>query len=178
MDDAIENDGCKKLLGIEDSLLESKMGISMRPGADSTAATGSCGSYAVPVKNSLINIICVADDRPDGSDIRNPSKARNNSCGPSRSASQVFKSSPASSKITFNMSNTVIRFEAMSRNGWASMALPRGVYSNVTVVWDPVRTGLKYQGPPMPKGVTMTTDKTVWTRAKAAWLAAHPHLGE
>ncbi len=177
-DDGIQNDGCKKILSIEDVLIESKMILSMRPGADSGANSGSCGSYNIPIKNVLFNVICVADDRPDGSDNRNPSEARNNNCGPSRSASQVFKMGGASSKIGIDMSDSIVRFEARSRNGWDSMVWPKGNYKNVTVVWDPVQPGLKYDGPAFPPGVKFTTDKTVWTKARNAWLAAHPKVAE
>ena len=64
-DDGIQNDCGKKILFIEDSLIESKMGLSLRPGADSTG--GNFGNHKIPIRNTLINIICVADDRIDGS---------------------------------------------------------------------------------------------------------------
>jgi hypothetical protein len=43
----------------------------------------------------------------------------------------------------------------------------------VIFVWDPETPGLKYAGPSMPAGVTFTTDPSVWTSAKSAWLRAH-----
>lgn len=169
-DDGIQNDGGKTIEVIEDSLIEAKMGISLRPGADSA---GNILPGTVPIKQTLINVICVADDRPDGSDLRNPIKAKDNFCGPSRSASQVFKWSGGAADVKVEMSDSIVRLEAKSRNGWGSMGWPRGTYKNVTVVWDPVKPGVAYQGPEFPEGVTMTTDPTVWSTAKADWLARH-----
>ena len=170
-DDGIQNDGGKKILFIEDSLIESKMGLSIRPDAD--ANPGNLGSYNIPIRNTLLNIICVADDRPDGSDIRNPAAAKNNNCGPSKAASQAFKWSAAAAGIGVAMTDSIIRYEARSRNGWGSMTWPKGTYRNVVVVWDPRVPGMKYAGPALPPGVTMTTDVSVWTTARNRWLQLH-----
>jgi hypothetical protein len=131
-DDGIQNDGGKRILYIEDSLIESKMGISLRPGADATAGGGSYGSYKIPIRNTLINVICVADDRPDGSDRRDPEAARKNNCGPSRSASMLFKWSGAASGVGVEMTDSIVRYEARSRNGWDSMRWLPGTYRNVS----------------------------------------------
>jgi hypothetical protein len=170
-DDGIQNDGGKRITGIEDSLIEAKMGISLRPGSDSGA--GPFGDGVVPIRDSLINVICVADDRPDGSDSRNPVKALKNNCGPGLAAASAFKWSSAARSVKVDVSDTVIRFGARDRNGWRSMDWPAGTYRNVTVVWDPAQAGMKYAGPALPDGVTMTTDASVWTKAKAGWLARH-----
>ena len=172
-DDAIQNDAGKRITFIEDSLIESKMGISLRPGRDARDDAGNYGNYRIPIRNTLVNIICVADDRPDGSDQRNASEARRNNCGPSRSASMPFKWSGAASGVGVEMSDSIVRFEARSRNGWRSMSWLPGTYRNVILVWDPVKAGMKYEGPALPKGVTLTTDASVWTRAKATWLRVH-----
>ena len=172
-DDGIQNDGGKRILYIEDSLIESKMGISLRPGADATAGGGSYGSYKIPIRNTLINVICVADDRPDGSDRRDPEAARKNNCGPSRSASMLFKWSGAASGVGVEMTDSIVRYEARSRNGWDSMRWLPGTYRNVILVWDPVTPGMKYAGPPLPAGVRLTTDASIWAKAKAEWLRAH-----
>ena len=172
-DDGIQNDGGKKILFIEDSLIESKMGISLRPGRDSTAGGGSHGNYRIPISNTLISVICVADDRPDGSDRRDPRAARRNNCGSNRSASMPFKWSGAASGVGVEMTDSIVRFEARSRNGWRSMRWLPGTYRNVVLVWDPVTSGMTYEGPSLPAGVRLTTDASVWTRAKAEWLRVH-----
>lgn len=170
-DDGIQNDGGKRIDGIEDSLIEAKMGLSLRPGRD--ARGGGFGDGVVPIRNSLFNIICVADDRPDGSDSRNKAGAQKNNCGPSKSVSSAFKWSGDAGKTRVDVSDTVIRFGGRDRNGWRAMDWPNGTYRNVTVVWDPATPGMRYEGPELPDGVTMTTDASVWTKAKAAWLRAH-----
>jgi hypothetical protein len=158
-DDGIQNDGGKKILFIEDSLIEAKMGLSLRPGATSTA--GNFGSHRIPIRNTLINIICVADDRTD------------NSCGSGRSASNLFKWSGAASEVSVNMTDSIVRYESRSGNGWSGMKFLPGTYRNVVLVWDPVTPGAKYEGPALPPGVTLTNDASVWTRAKAEWLRVH-----
>jgi len=170
-DDGIQNDGGKRIEGIEDSLVEAKMGLSLRPGRD--ARGGGFGDGVVPIRGSLFNIICVADDRPDGSDSRNRAEAQKNNCGPGKSVSSAFKWSGAAGKTKVDVSDTVIRFGGRDRNGWRAMDWPNGTYRNVTVVWDPAQSGMRYEGPKPPDGVTMTTDASVWTKAKAGWLARH-----
>ncbi len=172
-DDGIQNDGGNRIVFIEDSLIESKMGISLRPGRDSTAGNGSHGNYRIPIRNTLINIICVADDRPDGSDRRDPGAARRNNCGPSRSASMPFKWSGAASRVGLEMTDSIVRLEARSRNGWRSMGWLPGTYRNFLLVWNPVTPGMQYDGPPLPAGVTLTTDASIWAQAKAEWLRVH-----
>ena len=158
-DDGIQNDGGKKILFIEDSLIESKMGLSLRPGADSTA--GNFGSHKIPIRNSLINIICVKDDRTD------------NSCSAGRSASNLFKWSGAASDISVEMTDSIVRYEARSGNGGSAMKFLPGTYRNVILVWDPVTPGMAYPGPTPPAGVRLTTDPSIWANAKAEWLRVH-----
>lgn len=158
-DDGIQNDSGKKILFIEDSLIEAKMGLSLRPGA---ASTGSgFGAHRIPIRNSLFNIICVADDRADGS------------CGAGRSSSHLFKWSSAAANVNVEMTDSIIRYVSRSGNAWSAMRFLPGVYRNVILVWDPETPGAKYEGPKPPPGVTITTDPSVWTRAKAEWLRVH-----
>jgi hypothetical protein len=131
----------------------------MRPGAASTA--DSFGTFTIPIRNSLFSIICVADDRLDGS------------CGADRSASNLFKWSGAADGVTIEMTDSIVRYEARSGNGWNAMKFLPGTYRNVIFVWDPEQSGLTYTGPSMPPGVTFTTDTSVWTNAKAKWLQVH-----
>jgi hypothetical protein len=159
-DDAIQNDPGRKLALIEDSLIEGKTAVSMRPGGDSGQADGSHGVGVVPIRNSLVEVICVRDDRLDGS------------CGPGRSANVLFKSSAASSEIRWDMQDSIVKFEARA-GSWKAMRLPPGTYRNVTVVWDPEEPGLRWQGPALPPGATLTTDRSVWANAKAEWLRVH-----
>ena len=158
-DDGIQNDGGKRIAFIEDSLVEAKMGLSLRPGAES--GDRDFGSHTIPIRNTLINIICVADTRTDGS------------CGAGRSSSNLFKWSGAASGIKVTMTDSIVRYESRSGNGWSAMRFLPGTYRNVILVWDPVTPGAKYDGPALPAGVTLTTDASVWTRAKATWLRAH-----
>lgn len=170
-DDGIQNDGGKRIAAIEDSLVEAKMGLSLRSGRDSRGE--EFGAGVVPIRNSLLDIICVADDRPDGSDRRNAERARKNNCGPGRSTSWAFKWGGDASKVRVDVSNTVIRLGGRNRNGWRANQWPAGTYRDVTLVWDPATPGMAYDGPPLPAGVTLTTDPTVWHEAKARWLADH-----
>ena len=172
-DDGIQNDGGKRIAFIDDSLIESKVGISMRPGRKSAVGSGRFGTYEFPIRNTLINIICVKDDRPDGSDRRNPQIAKRNNCGPSRAAGMLFKWSGAASGVGVEMTDSIVRYEARSRNGWGSMRWVPGTYRNVILVWDPVTPGMSYAGPPLPDGVSLTTDASIWTKAKAEWLRVH-----
>ena len=72
------------------------------------------------------------------------------------------------------MTDSIVRYEARSGNGWSAMRFLPGTYRNVTLVWDPETPGMKYEGKlSLPDGVTMTTDASVWTRAKAEWLRVH-----
>jgi hypothetical protein len=85
----------------------------------------------------------------------------------------VFKMSGAASKVKVDMTDTIIRYEAKSRNGWGSMAWMPGTYKNVLVVWNPRTPNMKYEGPALPDGVTITTDTSIWDKAKSDWLLAH-----
>lgn len=170
-DDGIQNDGGKRIAAIEDSLIEAKMGLSLRSGRDSRG--DSFGSGVVPIRDSLIDIICVADDRPDGSDRRDAAKARRNNCGPGRSTSWAFKWGGDASATKVDVSNTVIRLNGRNRNGWKANQWPPGTYRDVTLVWDPATHGMVYDGPSLPAGVTLTTDRTVWDEAKTKWLTRH-----
>lgn len=175
-DDGIQNDGGKRIVAIVDSMIEAKMGLSVRPGRDSGQTGGGHGDYNIPIRDSLINVICVADDRPDGSDRRNPAAAENNNCGPGRSASGAFKWSGAASGVGLDMRDSMVRYEARNRNGWQAMGWPSGTYENVTLIWDPVQEGMRYEGPALPDGVTMLdgeAGRAAWREARAGWLARH-----
>jgi hypothetical protein len=54
------------------------------------------------------------------------------------------------------------------------MVWPDGTYSNVTVVLGPGFVG-NYPVP-LPAGVTVTRDTSIYDTARANWLAAHPGI--
>ena len=71
------------------------------------------------------------------------------------------------------LKNVIFRLDMPSYSTCSSQQWPAGTYKNVTVVW----TG---SGPyssaggctnKLPAGVTLTTDVSVWDKAKAQWLA-------
>jgi hypothetical protein len=65
------------------------------------------------------------------------------------------------------MRDSILMLDASrpGQNSW-----PSGTYDNVILIWGGAGS---YPGKTPPPGVTVTEDKTIWTLAKANWLARH-----
>ena len=75
---------------------------------------------------------------------------------------------PNSGKVF--ITNTVFLIPRHASSSNLTMKFAPGTYENVTVVW----LGTGAYPWPAPPGVTITTDRTVFDQAKAAFFAAHP----
>jgi hypothetical protein len=68
--------------------------------------------------------------------------------------------------------DSIFWVERVSMNGARAMGFPdRTVAHNVTLVW----TGPGDYPAPVPPGVTVTKDRTVWDNARRSWLAGHDY---
>lgn len=155
-DDFVENDMCRPGL-IEDVLVDGAfMFLSQRPGARKRCAS----SETTIVRNALVRLECMAyADRDDGQPTR--------SCGPGTAVGQLWKWGPNAGDVV--VKDSIFLVPSLSVNGPRSMAFPRGTYSNVTLIW----LGRGNYPAPLPRGVTVTNQAAIWTKARAAWLAAH-----
>jgi hypothetical protein len=87
-----------------------------------------------------------------------------------RGNGQLFKWSKWSNRLVLR--NSTFLVEQKSVNGAKPMAFPEGtVAKNVTLVW----TGPGEYPAPLPDGVKVTKDRTVWEAARATWLRRHGH---
>jgi hypothetical protein len=85
-----------------------------------------------------------------------------------RGNGQLFKWSKWSNRLVLR--DSVLWVERVSMNGPAAMGFPPGtVAHNVTLVW----TGPGDYPAPVPAGVTVTKDRTVWDDARRSWLERH-----
>jgi hypothetical protein len=122
-------------------------------------------------------------ERPsEGTDVANPASVvtidhvlvhmqpmPNDRSADGMGAGSIFKWSTASGSVV--MSHSVIYVEEPSQTNVGADAFPPGTYRDVTLV-----LGHRYEGAyrvPLPPGVTVTRDVSVWDRARAAWLARH-----
>ena len=81
---------------------------------------------------------------------------------------QLFKWSKWSNRLVLR--DSVFWVERVSMNGAGAMGFPEGtVAHNVTLVW----TGPGDYPAPIPPGVTVTRDRTVWDNARRSWLTRH-----
>jgi hypothetical protein len=85
---------------------------------------------------------------------------------------QLFKWSEWANRLVLR--NCVFLVEQESSNGRDAMQFPPGtVAENVTLVW----TGPGDYPGPLPAGVTVTRDSSVWYAARTAWLRRHGYDG-
>ncbi len=81
---------------------------------------------------------------------------------------QLFKWSRWANRLVLR--NSIFLVERTSTNGSKPMRFPDGtVAQHVTLVW----TGPGDYPAPVPAGVTVTKDRSVWNAARSAWLARH-----
>ena len=164
-DDAIENDAL--LDGeISDSLVDGTfVFLSQRPGARSTTTRAHA---LTKVRGCLVHLERMPYERDIGGDA--PARG---SIVDGKGLGMPFKfKGPPSGRL--EVRDTIFLIDGLSVNGARAMSFPAWdgcVYENVTIVW---RGGGAYPGQLPPRGVTVTDDPGVWTRARAAWLAAHP----
>lgn len=159
-DDAIENDGC---LGgtIEDSLIETFMGFSSRPGKvtiNGVRVVQDCPpgyqDNTFNVKNVFMRLEC------------QPYSGGSTGCGSTKAVGQIFKWR-GSSPIPVDVRDSIFVQPALSHGGTKAMCYrPPGRYSNVTIIWQ----GSGSWPCKEPPGVTVTRDINIWNQAKAAWL--------
>jgi hypothetical protein len=150
-DDCIEND---KILGgrVSDSLFDGCfMGISERPDADASPSRAPAGE-TFTLDRVLLRIAPQPNERAaDGA-----------------GNGQLFKWSPAANRLVLR--NSVFLIEEVPIRGRTPLAFPAGTTAeNVTLVW--LGAGA-YPGP-LPGGVTVVRDRSVWETARARWLVDH-----
>lgn len=177
-DDCLENEGtgtAEKPMNvvINNSMLDGCFtGFAERPTWSNHGAPNGFGPSSLTVENSLMYI----NPQPLGPNYCNSTKVQQGRCAQNGSsylgAHGIWKwSEAAASKVTIR--NSVFRLDMPSYTGCAPQVWPAGTYQNVKVVWTGKGSYATAGGCKnvLPSGVTLTTDKSVWDNAKAAWLA-------
>lgn len=162
-DDFVENDGL--LSGeIDDCLIEESWTLlSARPGKASDpkrlAGTPELQPHVV-IRNTLFH----AMPMPYDGDMKLDDQRYivNGKAG-----GKIFKWSPSGG--TVEVRDCVFRVDAMSASGGPSMAFPAGTYRNVKLVW----LGEGDYPTPLPEGVEVMRDASVWEQARQGWLRRH-----
>ena len=177
-DDCLENEGtgtAEKPMNvvIRNSMFDGCFtGFAERPTWSNHGAPNGFGPSSLTVENSLMYI----NPQPLGPNYCNSTKVQQGRCAQNGStwlgAHGIWKwSEAAASKVTIR--NSVFRLDMPSYTGCAPQVWPAGTYENVKVVWTGKGSYATAGGCKnvLPPGVTVTTDKSVWDNAKAAWLA-------
>jgi hypothetical protein len=157
-DDCIENDDQPKSLTVQDSLLDGCFtGISERPGAETN-------DLQAGATTTLDGVLLHVKPQAFGTDCRHPE-----ACADGKAAFGLFKwSTAATSRVIIR--NSVLRVDRYSAYGPSEMSFPPGTTAeNSILVW----LGPGLYPAPLPPGLEMTTDVTVWERARAQWLCRH-----
>ncbi len=178
-DDCIENEGSGNVerpmnLVINRSLFDGCFtGIAERPMYAGGSVQNGSGPQSLTIDNTLMYI----QPQPLGPNYCSDAQVTTGRCkATSRSnvwmgAHGIWKwSRAAASKVTIR--NSVFKLDMASYTSCGAQVWPAGTYQNVTLVWagaGPYATagGCKNT---LPAGVTLTTDNSVWSKAKAAWL--------
>ena len=176
-DDCIENEDVPHNLVIRNSLFDGCFtGIAERPAGLSGAQVGT-GPQSLTVDDSLMYI----QPQPLGPTYCTSARVTSGRCRTTSDpsvwlgAQGIWKWSTAAAS-TVTVRNTIFKLDMPSYSSCVSQQWPPGTYQNVTLVW-------AGQGPyataggcnnVLPSGVTLTTDVSVWDRAKAAWLDSTP----
>jgi hypothetical protein len=150
-DDCIENDAVSGGI-VADSLFDGcSMGLSERPSKGFQPTPPSAGE-TFTLDGVLLRLQPMPrDDADDG-----------------LGHGQLFKWSRWANHLVLR--NSVFLVERVSMNGRKSMRFPDGtVAENVTLVW----SGPGSYPAPVPAGVRVTRDRSVWDAARRAWLARH-----
>jgi hypothetical protein len=149
-DDCVENDALAEGL-ISDSLFDGCfMGVSERPSEGFNISDPSSGTLTL--NRVLVRLEPMAhDDASSG--VGN---------------GQLFKWSSLSNRLMLR--DSIFLVEQESLNGSDSMVFPENTEArNVTLVW----TGAGAYPGPLPSGVTVTRDRSIWEDARCTWLARH-----
>jgi hypothetical protein len=151
-DDCIENDAISGGY-VTDSLFDGcSMGLSERPSSGFDPTPPPPGE-SFTMDRVLLHV------QPMPRDERTPDHL---------GSGQLFKWSKWSNRLVLR--DSVLWVERVSMNGPAAMGFPAGTIAhNVTLVW----TGPGDYPAPVPPGVRVTKDRTVWDDARRSWLARH-----
>lgn len=87
-----------------------------------------------------------------------------------KACGQLFKWSPWGG--TVEVSNCIFRRDQMCSTGPTPMSFPDGKYENVTLIW----LGEGDYPKPLPKGVKLSRDVSIWDRAREKWLRENQKL--
>jgi hypothetical protein len=164
-DDFVEDDGY--MSGeIGDVLVDSThMFLSQTQGSTCTRTTRD-----VNIHDVLVHIACM----PDGRTTKSTGGCPLSASGLRQTTGQLWKRETFSGAL--HVKNMVARIDGTPASGVKDMDFPGAstgsTYENVTIVW----AGKGAYPRPVPAGVTVTTDLSVWDTARAAWIAAHPDL--
>lgn len=158
-DDFIEDDSCHDGI-VRDSLVDgTHMFISARPGSQ---GRGKVCAPNLTIENSLVSLNC----QPYNGDMKG-NKDRNSCNGTTTGVGQIFKTSVGGP--TVNAKDSIFIVEDQNEGGTPQMDFPKGTYENVTLVW---LGGGAYPGKLQP-GITVTTNRQLWDKARADWLRVH-----
>jgi hypothetical protein len=159
-DDCLENDAIVQVT-LRDSLLDGcYSAISERPGA------GTTPPLPPPTETTTLDGVLIRL-QPMPFNKERATCPRNAADGLGHSG--FFKWSRYANRLV--VKDTVLLAERNSVNCGSSLNLPRsGSYDNVKLVW--LGPG-KYPGRVPGSGVTVTSDRGVWDRARAEWLTRH-----
>ena len=148
-----------------------------RPTYAGGAVKNGSGAQSFTVEDSLI----YSNPQPLGSQYCSDAKVAQDRCSKTDRSGVwlgnhgIWKwSKAAASKVT--MRNVIFRLDQASYSSCSPQVWPDGTYENVTLVWLG-KGDYKTAGGctnVLPAGVKLTTDKSVWDNAKAAWLAGSP----
>ena len=88
--------------------------------------------------------------------------------GIGRAPGMLFKWGRGAGEV--EMTNCLVKIDAVSVNGDGDMEFPPGRYDNVTLIW----LGEGRYPRPLPEGVTLRRDASLWEEARSEWIAKLP----
>ena len=160
-DDCIENDHDPKSLTVQDSLLDGCFtGISERPDEREHPQPAAQANATT----TLDGVLLYVKPQAYGTTCRHPG-----ACIDGQAANAPFKwSASATPRVVIR--NSIMRVDRYSAYGPSEMLFPPGtVVENSILVW--LGPGA-YPGS-LPPGLRVTSDVSIWDRARAAWLCRH-----
>ena len=167
-DDAVENDEIHSG-SISDSFFKTHTFLSARPTSGSNISNPSA---VVTVENCVVHLLL----QPHQGGTGGPTDINTAGGYPfddGLGTGSIFKFDWGTTNSgTVVVRNTVFLIERNSASSKTAMQFAPGTYENVTVVW---LGGGDYPWA-APTGVTITSDRTAYDQAKAAFFAAHPEF--
>jgi hypothetical protein len=157
-DDCIENDDTSHSITITRSLFDGCFSFLSQKAAGASSVDQGTGPGTTTIEDSLVYVNPQRLDSycgycTTGADGRTYGNYGFFKWGPSATANVVVR-------------NTIFRMDQRSYSSKYGNRFPPGTYENVTLVWTGSGT---FPGTLQP-GMRVTTDVSVWDRAKAAWL--------